>query len=72
MLSTEQIGQMVFHIIQQDYHRPFVDGKANRDNIEEQITIGILAGEIPPTSQDDVDTICVLVDDLISVYGEKK
>lgn len=72
MLSTEQIGQMVFHVLQQDYHRPFVDGKCNRDGIEEQITIGILAGEIPPTSQEDVDMICDLVDELIVDYGVKK
>lgn len=72
MLSTEEIGQMVFHVLQQDYHRPFVDGKCNRDNIEEQITIGILAGEIPPTSQTDVDMICDLVDELIVDYGVKK
>lgn len=72
MLNAEQIGQMVFHILQQDYHRPFVDGKCNRDSIEEQITIGLLAGDIPPTAQSDVDMICDLVDGLIADYGVKQ
>lgn len=69
LLSAEEQGQMVFHIIQQDYHRPFVDGKCNRDNIEEQIVVGLYNKEIPPCNQEDVDWICDLVDTLIVEYG---
>lgn len=72
LLSAEVQGQMVFHILEQGYHQPFVEGKANRDNIEEQITIGIYKGEIPACTQEDVDWICDLVDNMIQEFGEKK
>ena len=72
LLTAEQQGQMVFHILAEDYHRPFVDGTCNRDNIEENITIGLYKGEIPPCNQEDVDWICDLVDTLIVEYGDKK
>lgn len=67
-LTAEQHGQMVFHILEQGYHKPYVDGKANRDEIEEQITIGLYAGEIPACSQEDVDWICTIVDCMITDY----
>ena len=72
MLSAEQQGSMVFHILEHDYHRPFVDGKCNRENIEDQITIGIYQKEIPPLTKADVDWICDLVDCLIEEYGVKQ
>ena len=72
MLSSTQLGQMAFHVLQMDYHRPFIDGKANRANIEEQIVIGAYSGEIPPIDQTDVDIIIDLVDGLISDYGVKQ
>ena len=72
LLTAEQQAEMVFHILGEDYHRPFVNGKCNRDNIEEKITIGLYQGEIPPCTQEDVDWICDLVDTLIVEYGDKK
>jgi hypothetical protein len=72
LLTTEQQGQMVFHILEQGYHQPFVEGKANREKIEDEITIGLYKGEIPPCNQDDVDWICDMVDCLIVEYGDKK
>ncbi len=66
LLTAEQHGEMVFTILYNDYHRPFVKGKSNRDKIEENITIGIYSGEIPPCSQDDVDMVIALVDDLVT------
>lgn len=71
LLTTEQQGQMVFHILEQGYHQPFVEGKANREQIEDEITIGLYKGEIPPCNQDDVDWICDMVDTLIVEYGDK-
>ena len=72
MLSAEVQGQMVFHILEQGYHQPFVDGKANRDKIEEEITIGMYKGEIPACTQEDVDWICDLVDNMITEFGGKQ
>jgi hypothetical protein len=72
LLSAEQQGSMVFHILENNYHKPFVGGKANRENIEEEITIGLYKQEIPPCNQEDVDWICDLVDAMIIEYGGKK
>lgn len=65
LLTAEQHGEMVFTILYNDFHRPFVKGKSNRDKIEENITIGIYSGEIPPCTQEDVDMVIALVDDLV-------
>ena len=61
---------MVFHILQQGYHRPLVDGKANRDKIEDEIVIGLYNKEIPPLNNEDVDLVYVLVNELVEEYGE--
>jgi hypothetical protein len=65
-LTAEQQGQMVLDILHNDFHRPFVKGKANRRNIEEQIIMGLYRKEIPPLSQADVDCIIEMVDQLIA------
>lgn len=72
MQTAEYIGQVVFDVLRNDFHRPFVDGKANRDSIEDNITIGILSGDLQPMDQDDVNMICDLVDGLIEDYGVKQ
>ena len=71
-MTAQQQGQMVFHILQQGYHKPLVDGKANRDNIEDEIVIGLYNGEIPPLEEDDVDLVYSMVNELISEHGVKK
>ena len=70
-MTAQQQGQMVFHILQQGYHKPLVDGKANRDNIEDEIVIGLYNGEIPPLEEDDVDLVYSMVNELISEHGVK-
>jgi len=72
LLTAQQQGQIVFHILQQGYHKPLVDGKANRDNIEDEIVIGLYNGEIPPLEEDDVDLVYSMVNELISEHGVKK
>lgn len=71
MLTAEQHGQMVWHILERNYHQPFVNGKANRDKIEDEIVVGLYNKEIPPITQMDVDIVCDLIDDLICQYGGK-
>ena len=68
MLNGTDMGVMVFDILRNDFHQPIVDGKCNRDSIEEQITIGAYSGQLAPLSQSDVNMICDLVDDLIKEY----
>ena len=69
LLSTATQGQMVLNILQEDWHRPFQDGKANRDRIEDAIVVGMYKNELPPMDQEDVDNIISCVDDLIEDYG---
>ena len=72
LLNADTQGQMVFHILEQGYHQPFVDGKANREKIEDEIVIGVYKKDIPAIDQEDVDMICDMVDCLIVDYGESK
>lgn len=69
--DAQYAGVLAFDILRNDFHRPFVDGKANRDNIEEQITIGVLSGDLEPVTQDEVNLAIQLVDDLIQTNREK-
>ena len=70
LLTAEQQGQMVFHILQQGYHRPLVEGKANRNQIEDEIVKGLYNKDIPPLNEEDVDVVCFLVDELIDEHSE--
>ena len=70
-MTSEELGVMAFDVLRNDFHRPFVNGKCNRDKIEEAITLGILNGQLGPMTQNDVNFICDLVDDLIDMYGDK-
>jgi hypothetical protein len=69
MLTAAETGVVVFDVLRNDFHRPLVDGKCNRVNIEEQIVNGILAKQLPPMTVTDVDYVCDMIDDLIAEYG---
>jgi len=71
LLTAEQQGQMVFHILQQGYHKPLVEGKANRERIEDKIIIGSYNNEIPPITDEDVDLIYTLVNELVEEHTGK-
>ena len=70
LLTAEQQGQMVFHVLQQGYHLPLVEGEANRDKIEDEIVKGLYNKEIPPLNDEDVDVVCFLVNELIDEHSE--
>ena len=72
LLAPERQGHIVFDILSNDCHKPLVDGKCNVDNVEEQLTMGILAGVLPAMDQEDVDLIITMVNELIVEFGEKK
>lgn len=65
-------GQVALDILYFNYHRPFKDGKCNRENIEEKIIEGILKEELEPMNDKDVDIICELIDTMILELGVKK
>lgn len=69
MLTAAETGVVVFDVLRNDFHRPLVNGKCNRENIEDRITIGILSGQLSPMTQTDVDYVCDMIDDLIAEYG---
>ena len=70
-LNAEQQGILVFDIMEQNVHRPFQNGQANQDHIDEYLTIGLYKGVIPPMDQEDADMIVSMVNELINVYGRK-
>jgi hypothetical protein len=72
LLSTEQQGAMVFHVLEHGYHQPFVNGKANKEKIEDEIVKGLYSGVIPPCDQEDVDWICWMVDSMLIEHGDER
>ena len=71
MKASQRAGQLAFDILRNEFHLPIVDGKINRENIEDQITVGIYSGELVGISQEVVDLAIETVEDLIKVYNKK-
>jgi hypothetical protein len=71
-MSNKDLGSMVLDILQNDFHRPIVNGKCNREQIEDKIIVGILSKKLPPLTQKDVDIVCEMVDYLIEDFNEGK
>ena len=71
-LQTVTAAELCFGILENDFHRPFVDGKANRDNIEDAITVGMLNKELGYVNKADVDIAIALVDDMLALYKVKE
>jgi hypothetical protein len=70
MNAAQTAGKLAFDILNNEFHLPLVDNKANRDNIEEQITIGILSGELKSfVTQDIVDLAIDTINDLLVENG---
>ena len=67
-LQTVTAADLCFGILHNDYHRPFVNGKANRDKIEDMVTVGMLSNELGYVDKQTVDLAIELVDDLIALY----
>ena len=70
MLTTQELGILTFDVLRNDFHRPFVNGKCNRENIDEQIMIGILSGQLSSMNEADVKFVCDIIDDLIIAHSE--
>lgn len=68
-MQTVTAAQLSLDILMNDFHRPLVNGKANRDKIEDMITIGVMNGEIGYVNQETVDLAIELIDDLVVQYG---
>ena len=71
-MSNKDLGLMALEILENDFHRPIVNGKCNREQIEDKIIVGILSKKLPPLTQKDVDIVCEMVDYLIEDFNEGK
>jgi hypothetical protein len=63
------LGQITFDVLRNDFHRPVVDGKCNREKIADAIFDGIYKSELEAMNEKDVAFVCDLIDDMIGVYG---
>ena len=72
MLETISAGELCFGILESDFHRPLVTGKANRENIEDAIVIGMMEKKLGYVTQETVDIAIALVDDLLALYKVKE
>lgn len=69
LMTSAQLGEVAFKLIQHDMHQPIVNGKCDRDSIDEALTVGILSGQVAPMNQDDVDFLGNFIDDLIEQFA---
>lgn len=70
MNVTKTAGILAVDIMRNGFHQPFVDGKANRDKIEDEITAGILSGNLSYfVNQEIVDLAIDAINELIEEYG---
>ena len=69
--AAQRAGRLAFDILRNEFHLPIVDGKPNRENIEEHITVGIYTGELVGIDQEVVDLAVSTIEDLIKVYEKK-
>lgn len=71
-VDAKTAGILAIDIMRQDFHRPFIDGKCNRQNIEDAIIEGISSGKLEYyVSKEIADLAMDLIDDLIVTYGTK-
>ena len=68
--TASQLGIVAFDVLRNDFHRPIVDGKCNRENIEDAIIDGIYNGELDPMDKTDVEFVCNLIDSMIDMYSK--
>ena len=73
--NPHELGTVAFDVLRNNFHRPIVDGKCNRENIEDNILEGIYCEELPAMNKADVEFICDMIDTLIEsergVYGNR-
>ena len=71
-MRISDYSTMAMDILLHKWHLPLKNGKANRENIEDKIVIGIYNKDLEPMLQEEADLIIDLVDELVAESGEKK
>ena len=69
--DSELAGILAVDILRYGYHMPVLDGKANRELIEEAVTIGIMRGELGPLSEGTVNLAIETVEALLKEFNAK-
>jgi len=69
--SPTRLGQIAFDVLRNEFHRPIVEGKCNRENVEDNILEGVYQGKLEAMNQADVAFVCDLIDDLITMSKGK-
>lgn len=67
-MDTKYAGCIALDILRNGFHLPIINGKVNRDNIEEEITMGILSGELEPLTQEFVDLIILTLEEVVAKH----
>lgn len=65
--TPDELTHVAFDVLLNDFHRPITKGKCNRKNIEDYILERVYCEELPAMNKADVDFVCDLVDDLITM-----
>lgn len=63
---------LALDVLEQDLHKPIVDGKCNHERISDALFFAIYCGEIGPMTQKDVDFVCQILDDLVYDFRKGK
>ena len=64
-MDTQYAAAIALDILRNGMHLPIVNGKVNRDNIEEELVMGILSKELGPMDQEFVNLIIESLEDLV-------
>ena len=67
--TPHDLGIIAFDVIRNDFHRPIVNGKCNRESVEDNILEGVYSGQLQAINKADVDFVCDVIDDLIEMYA---
>ena len=70
-MRISDYSTMAMDILLHKWYLPLKNGKANRENIEDKIVIGIYNKDLEPMLQEEADLVIDLVDELVGDYGEK-
>lgn len=68
-LEAVSAPNLCFDILRRQMYLPLVNGKPNYANIEEEITIGMLCGELGYVDQETVNLTFTVLDEILKTYN---
>lgn len=68
-ITSSNAATLALDLLRNGFHLPLVDGKANRENIEDTITVAMMAGDLVYYVDEDIVNIAVrVINDLIEKH----